>query len=587
MYYSDNFVQEVSSRNDIVDIVSGYVRLKKKGNSYFGLCPFHNEKSPSFSVSGDKQMFYCFGCGEGGNVFSFIQKIEMCSFPEAVEYLANKAGLEVEKGVADPSKVREYQKKDRILEANKEAAIFMVKCLRNEMLGKAAREYIANRGLTEETVRSFGIGYCPTDSELVYKHLRSMGFEDDILRETGLFHFSERGVLCNLYNRVIFPIMDINGKVIGFGGRVMGKGEPKYLNTPETKVFEKRKNLFGMNYAKKSKRGYLLLCEGYMDVISLHQAGYTNAVASLGTAFTPDQARMIKRYVNDVYITYDSDGAGRKAALRAIPILLQREITSKVINMKPHKDPDEFIKALGGEEYEKRIEKAQSAVMYQIDCAREGLDLSNPDDKAKFNVKVSFCLANLEDMIRIEPYIKVVSKEYDISEETLKNSVITALKQVMREKEIEEGNREQQTGEDKKKKEDSKDTSQKMLITWIVDNPTYAEKVFDILDEKDFIDPMFNKVFVLVRNQILSGSLNPSSIINEFDEEQSSVIASIFNKPIMENMTLQEQEKAINELVMRIKRDSLNYQKSNTTDMLKLVELAKELSNIKKIHIHL
>ena len=321
MYYSEELIEEVRSRNDIVDVISGYVRLQKKGSSYFGLCPFHNEKSPSFSVSRQKQMYYCFGCGAGGNVFTFLMEYENFSFVEAVKFLADRAGIELPEMEYSKEAKEKADLKSTILEMNKLAAKYFYVQLKSER-GSQADSYLKNRELSDETITAFGLGFSNKYSDDLYKYLREKGYSEDLIRQAGLINTDERqGVYDKFWNRVMFPIMDVNNRVIGFGGRVMGDGKPKYLNSPETVVFDKSRNLYGLNRARTSRKPYFLLCEGYMDVISLHQSGFTNAVASLGTALTVGHAALIKRYVQEVYLTYDSDEAGTRAALRAVPIL--------------------------------------------------------------------------------------------------------------------------------------------------------------------------------------------------------------------------------------------------------------------------
>lgn len=307
MHYPDEFIEEVRMRNDIVDVIGNSVHLQKKGSSYFGLCPFHNEKSPSFSVSRDKQMYYCFGCGAGGNVITFVMEYENFSFVEAVQYLAERAGMEIPKQEYSPEARRQADLKGTLLEIQKKAATYFYYQLKAGS-GKAGYEYLKNRGLSDDTIRSFGLGFANPYPDDLYRYLKKEGYSDEILRESGLVKIEERGAYDKFWNRVMFPIMDINNRVIGFGGRVMGDGSPKYLNSPETKIFDKSRNMYGMNVARRSRKPYLLVCEGYMDVISMHQAGFTNAVASLGTAFTAQHGLLIKRYVHEVILTYDSDG---------------------------------------------------------------------------------------------------------------------------------------------------------------------------------------------------------------------------------------------------------------------------------------
>ena len=309
MRYSDDIIEEVRMKNDIVDVISQYVRLTRRGSSYFGLCPFHNEKTPSFSVTPSKQMYYCFGCGAGGNVYNFVMQYENYSFGEALSHLAERAGVELPKIEYSKEARAKAEKRATLLEINKKAAQYFYYQLRREG-GKNAHDYLTGRGLSEETIRKFGLGYSDKYSDDLYKYLKSQNYSDDLLRESGLFNVDERqGMYDKFWNRVIFPIMDVNNRVIGFGGRVMGDGKPKYLNSPETRIFDKSRNLYGLNIARTTRKNYLILCEGYMDVISMHQAGFTNAVASLGTAFTSQHAALLKRYTDQVVLTYDSDGA--------------------------------------------------------------------------------------------------------------------------------------------------------------------------------------------------------------------------------------------------------------------------------------
>ena len=300
MYYSDEIIEEVRSRNDIVDVISSYVKLQKKGSSYFGLCPFHNEKSPSFSVSRGKQMYYCFGCGAGGNVFTFLMEYENYTFQEALKYLADKAGVELPQTEYSAQAKERADLKAILLEINKIAAQYFYVQLKSSK-GEAGLSYLKRRELSDDTIKAFGLGYSNKYSDDLYRYLKERGYKDEMIAKAGLISIDERhGAHDKFWNRVMFPIMDVNSRVIGFGGRVMGDAKPKYLNSPETLIFDKSRNLYGLNRARSTRKPYFLLCEGYMDVISLHQAGFTNAVATLGTALTPGHASLIKRYVKEV-----------------------------------------------------------------------------------------------------------------------------------------------------------------------------------------------------------------------------------------------------------------------------------------------
>ena len=395
MYYSDELVEEVRGRNDIVDVISGYVKLQRKGSSYFGLCPFHNEKSPSFSVSPGKQMYYCFGCGAGGNVFTFLMEYENYTFPEAMKALAERAGVALPEHEYSQEEKKQQDLRLRLLELNKMAAKYFYYQLRTES-GKQAMAYLKNRQLSDETIKSFGLGFANKYSNDLYQYMKKQGVSDELLRESGLMNVDEkRGMYDKFWNRVIFPIMDVNSRVIGFGGRVMGDGKPKYLNSPETKIFDKSRNLYGLNVARTARKKNMLVCEGYMDVISLHQAGFKNAVASLGTALTTQHAALLKRYTDEVILTYDSDEAGTRAALRAIPIVKAAGLSAKVLHMQPYKDPDEFIKALGAEVFQKRIDEAENSFLFEVSMLEREYDMRDPEGKTGFFNAVAAKLVDL------------------------------------------------------------------------------------------------------------------------------------------------------------------------------------------------
>lgn len=419
MFYPEDVVEEVRMKNDIVDVISGYVKLQKKGSSYFGLCPFHNEKSPSFSVSPGKQMYYCFGCGAGGNVITFVMEYENYTFPEALQMLADRAGVELPKQEFSKEAKAQADLRAALLEINKLAANYFYYQLKQPQ-GKIGYDYLTRRKLSDETIRHFGLGFANKTSDDLYRYMRSKGYRDEILKETGLFFIEERGAHDKFWNRVMFPILDVNNRVIGFGGRVMGDGEPKYLNSPETKLFDKSRNLYGLNYARTSREKYMLICEGYMDVIAMHQAGFTNAVASLGTAFTSQHAALIKRYTDQVILTYDSDGAGVKAALRAIPILKEVGISCKVLNMQPYKDPDEFIKNLGADAFRERIDQAKNSFLFEIDVLKRDYNLEDPEQKTKFYNAVARKLLEFPEALERDNYIQAVSREQFINYQDLK-----------------------------------------------------------------------------------------------------------------------------------------------------------------------
>ena len=480
MYYSDEIIEEVRSRNDIVDVISTYVKLQKKGSSYFGLCPFHNEKSPSFSVSRQKQMYYCFGCGAGGNVFTFLMEYENYTFVEALKYLADRAGVEL------PEEEYSREAKERadtraiLLEINKAAAQYYYIQLKSSR-GAVGLEYFKKRKLSDETIKAFGLGYSNKYSDDLYRYLKSKGYKDDMIAKAGLISIDEKnGVYDKFWNRVMFPIMDVNSRVIGFGGRVMGDAKPKYLNSPETMIFDKSRNLYGLNFARTTKKHQILLCEGYMDVIALHQAGFDNAVAALGTAFTPGHANLLKRYTKEVYLTFDSDGAGIRAAKRAIPILKEAGITAKVINMKPYKDPDEFIKALGAEEYEKRIEQAENSFLFEIRLLSEEYDLKDPAGKTEFANETAKKLLQFSEELERDNYIEAIADKYGMGFENLRKLVYHFGTQGLTGSEPR-----QKKSREKPQKEDGMKQSQRLLLTWLIEDTRLFELIEEYLESQE------------------------------------------------------------------------------------------------------
>ena len=419
MYYSEEVIEEVRTKNDIVDVISGYVRLQKKGSSYFGLCPFHNEKSPSFSVSREKQMYYCFGCGAGGNVFTFLMDYENFSFVEALKFLADRAGVVLpEMEYSKEAKAR-ADRKTQLLEINKLAAQYFYVQLKSEQ-GKTAHAYLTGRQLSEETIKAFGLGYSSKYSDDLFRYLRKRGYTEDLIRQAGLINTDEKnGVYDKFWNRVMFPIMDVNNRVIGFGGRVMGDAKPKYLNSPETEIFDKSRNLYGLNRARTSRKPYFLVCEGYMDVIALHQAGFDSAVASLGTSLTEEQARIIARHTDRIIISYDADGAGQAAAQRAIDILKKCDLQVKVLRIPGAKDPDEFIKARGADAFRNLIERSEDHNAFRIEQIAAKYDLEDDEARVLFLRDAARMLAGIESTIEREVYAGRAAKMAGVTAEAM------------------------------------------------------------------------------------------------------------------------------------------------------------------------
>ena len=586
MYYSDEIIEEVRSRNDIVDVISAYVKLQKKGSSYFGLCPFHNEKSPSFSVSRQKQMYYCFGCGAGGNVFTFLMEYENYSFVEALRYLADRAGVDLPEQEYSEAERRRADEKAVLLEIHKRAAQFYYVQLKS-FQGEQAMAYLRGRQLGDDTIKAFGLGYSSKFSNTLYQFLKSKGYADDMLAKSGLITMDEKhGPHDKFWNRVMFPIMDANNRVIGFGGRVMGDAKPKYLNSPETLIFDKSRNLYGLNRARTTRKSYFLLCEGYMDVISLHQAGFTNAVASLGTALTAGHASLIKRYVQEVYLTYDSDDAGTRAALRALPILKDAGITAKIIRMEPYKDPDEFIKNLGAEAFEERIEKARNGFMFSLEILEKDYDLKSPEGKTGFLNEAARRLGRFEEEIERNNYIEAVAEKYHTGYEELRRLVG---KMAVREGLAKPVQRPKTAGV--KEKEDGIRKSQKILLTWLVSDERIFGQIKDYISPEDFSDGIYRKAAGLLFQQYHDGEINPARIMNYFtDEEEHREVAALFHTRIEELTSEREKEKALMETVLRIKNHSIetatrNLEPTDMAGLQRLMEAKKELQDLKKLHI--
>ena len=584
MYYAEDVIEEVRSRNDIVGVISEYVKLQRKGSSYFGLCPFHNEKSPSFSVSPDKQMYYCFGCGAGGNVFTFIQEYENYSFPEAMKFLAERAGITLPEKEYSQEERRAQDLRTRILNVNKMAAKYYYYQLRTEN-GRQAMEYLKNRRLSDETIRSFGLGYSNKYSNDLYLYLKKQGVSDELLRESGLMNVDERnGMYDKFWNRVIFPIMDV-----GFGGRVMGDGKPKYLNSPETAVFDKSRNLYGLNVARTARKKSMLVCEGYMDVISMHQAGFKNSVASLGTALTTQHASLLKRYTDEVILTYDSDGAGIKAALRAIPMLKAAGISTKVLHMNPYKDPDEFIKTLGPEAFQERMDQAENSFLFEISILERDFDMHDPEGKTGFYQAAARKLMEFDQELERENYIQAVAERYQISFDSLRKMVNReAMRGAVPRREREEVVRPQK----KREKEDGKKTSQRLLLTWLIEQKGLYEKISAYISSEDFTDPLYREVAEKLFEQLKTGEVNPARILSAYeDAEQQREVAALFNATVRVE-TKAELEKALNETILRVLRGSIEYRTAHLdpADMAglqKIVADKRRVEAIGKLHISL
>lgn len=590
MYYPDELVEEVRLKNDIVDVISGYVRLQKKGSSHFGLCPFHNEKSPSFSVSGSKQMYYCFGCGAGGNVFTFVMEYENFTFPEAVKLLADRAGVDLPEIEYSEEVKKKESRRNKLLEVNKEAARYFYYQLRGKQ-GNIGCRYLTDRGLSDETMKKFGLGFANVSGNDLVGYLRSKGYTDDLIKEAGLASFDEKyGMHDKFWNRVMFPIQDINHRVIGFGGRVMGDAKPKYLNSPETMIFDKSRNLYGLNFARTSRKNNIILCEGYMDVIAMHQAGFTQAAASLGTAFTAGQANLLRRYTEEVLLAYDSDGAGTMAAVRAIGILKESGLSGKVINLEPYKDPDEFVKKLGTEALQERIDNAENSFFFELRMLEKEYNLKDPESKTKFHREIARKLCGFSEEMERENYIEAVAEKYHIGFDNLRRLVIAYAAQtglvspVTRPK--------SGIAEKKNTPEENRKKAQRLLITWITEEPEVFPKIAKYITPEDFTEELYRKVADKLFEDLGRGEMNPAAIISLFtDEEEQREAAALFNTKLEELSTKQEREKALHDIIYTVKKNSYDYYYGRTglevSALNQVIAGKKALEELSKTHIFL
>ena len=617
MYYPEELVEEVRQKNDIVDVVSGYVRMKQRGANYVGLCPFHNEKTGSFSVSPSRQIFKCFGCGIGGNVFTFIMQYENYTFVEAMKMLAERAGVKLPEAEYDENARRAMNAKARIMELNKDAANYFYFQLRAPQ-GEVGMRYFKNRELSDETMKKFALGYSNVKSNDLVLYLRSKGYTDKEIVDSGVASFHEKyGLHDKFWNHVMFPIQDINSKVIGFGGRVIGEGEPKYLNSPETVVFDKSRNLYGMNFARTSRKGYLILCEGYMDVIAMHQAGFTEAVASLGTAFTGGQAAILRRYADNIVLAYDSDGAGTKAALRAIDILRNYGMTGKILHLEPYKDPDEFIKNMGQDAFQDRIDQAEDSFSFELRMMEKGYDLKSPESKLKFRKALVEKMYTLSDQFEdIKPFIEMVCDKYHFGYDEMCSSVASygnssqaRISPVRRQEENEIRKN--------KKKDDPVLYNQRVLLTWLAEEPALYQKIQNYISEEDFTEGIYKKAAVRLLSDLREGRMpNPGAIMTalqaseETDEEEQLEIASLFSTKLTDMLSrikgstevnlddqgrvfdsVNDKERALADILTTIKRATLQrITEGAGTDpgaFQKIVAMKKAIQNIQKTHISL
>lgn len=630
MYYSDDILDQVRSANDIVDVIGQDVKLKRAGSSYVGLCPFHNEKTPSFSVSRQKQMYYCFGCHRGGNVITYIEEYNNMGFLEAVQYLAQRAGISLPQSSISPEEKKSMSERTQLLEVNRLAGTYYYYSLRSAA-GKSGMDYLRSRGLTEETMKAFALGYAPkTPSDGLYRYMKSKGISDDLLRRSGLMNVDlKRGTMYDkFWNRVIFPILDTSNKIIGFGGRVMGDAKPKYLNSPETKIFDKSRNLYALNLARRTREDYLILCEGYMDVISMHQAGFTNAVASLGTSLTPGHCALLARFTKKVVLSYDSDSAGVAAAMRAIPMLRRAQITPRILRLDPYKDPDEMIQALGHDAVKERLEKAQNALMFEIAVTKRDYDLSDPEAKTRFFESVAARIAALETEMERQNYIDAVCREYLVDRKQLQELVTRRLvagsaphtggayesgyAAAPGEQEdpsldpaydpaalygYEEGGfyEDEATGEmyqappsaTRKNRtatvlEQGDDISRKLLLNYICRYPSVFETVKKYVQPADFGGGLLTRAAEEIYAQMEhAGRVEEASVLSHFtDTQDQAQIAGIFHT-LDQAASGKDREKAVRETLLKVFAASKTGSRTDLQQMIQRKKLEAELRTVK------
>lgn len=578
MYYSNEIIDEVRSANDIVDVVSSYVKIQKKGANYMGLCPFHAEKSPSFSVSPSKQLFHCFGCGVGGDVIAFIRQYENYSFTEALTLLAKRANIELPQ-VSDNDRAKNDEK-NIILEINKTAAKYFYENLLSKE-GEIGLKYFKDRGLESRHITHFGLGFAKKTSNDLYQYLKGMGYGDDILKKSGLINIDEKGARDRFWNRVMFPIIDVNSRVIGFGGRVLGDGLPKYVNSPETLAFDKSRNLYGLNFAKRTRRDFFLVCEGYMDVIALHNAGFENAVASLGTALTPLHVKLISRYTKKVILTYDSDGAGVNAAKRAIPLLKEKNINVKVLSMAPYKDPDEFIKNLGSEEFQKRIDSADNAFLWEVEILKKDYNLNEPDERTNFYREVARMLSGFGERLERENYTHAVAKRLMIEYNALFDMVNSFGNTAVSEK--------KNTSKENRKIDDGYTKAQGLLLTWMVEEVSLFNKISEYVSPENFSEGFYRDVAVKIFEKLRAGDLRFSNICDDYadDMEKQRLLSKILNTTLGTNLSDDEKKKAVTESILKIRQASLDEKSKNAKGIEEFQKIIEEQAILRKLHVDL
>lgn len=588
--YSDDVIQEVFAKNDIVDYVSQYVKLQKRGRDFSGLCPFHHEKSPSFHVSQEKQLFHCFGCGASGNLVQFVMKAENLDFVEALKTLADRAGIILPEQ-SDAYDKQRNETRRRIYEMNALAGRFYYNCLTRSQEGRDGLKYFYGRGITPKTITTYGLGYAPDGYDVMIGYMRSRGYSDAQIVEAGLAGESGGRIYDRFRGRVMFPIIDLRGNVIGFGGRIIGDktdkngNKPaKYLNSAQTPVFDKGRNLFSLNFAKNTKETSMILCEGYMDVISTYQAGVENIVATLGTALTENQARLLMRYCSEIIICYDSDEAGRKAAVRAVDIINGAGGKSRVMRLKGAKDPDEFIKKNGVEAFRMAVGRAAPSTEFKLSLIKGRYDLSSTEGKVRFAGDAAEALAGIKDAVEVDAYIKRVSDETEISKDAIYSELKKKTAQQKAAAEIRGSLRTAAPQRDEPSAVGTAgDTKQLEAERRLLYLASREKKLFRAVKEQfdadDFSDGVNRTAARLIFNAWESGAQpDPAVILNAFSGNDIQEASKIFY-----NMEIYSDDSAtVNELIKNIKISRIDAQILKETDARKIAALMREKASLKR-----
>ena len=592
-FVSDDLFNDICMANDIVDYVSSFMTVKKSGKNYMACCPFHYEKTPSFSIDRDKQLFHCFGCGARGNFVQLVMRLEGLDYKDAIRQLAERANITIpETGVRESNAITE--KKELILEMNKIAARFFYDSLIDPKIGREARGYFSSRKLSKDTIIKFGLGYAPNSTDALLTLLKSRGYNEKDIVDAGLAVTRNGKAIDKYRNRVIFPIINVRGKVIGFGGRVMGSNEladgtkiAKYLNSPQTLVYDKSSNVFALNIAKNSNEKSLILCEGYMDVISVHQAGITNCVATLGTALTEQQTKLLNRYCSEVLICYDMDEAGTKAALRAIDMINNGGGKSRVIRITGAKDPDEYISKYGVSGFKTAIEKAMPSTAFKLSLIRQKYDIADTDGKIKFVDEAAMCLATLNDPVEVEAYIKKTASETGISERAISAKYIEHKSKVQKP-------RPDRTKEEYKRREINRLNSEKpkservgaavidaerKLLSIIAKSRRLCMRASELIAPEEFSNSIYTTLATRMYDCVKEGNtIDEAIILNEFSgntDAENTAAAVFFN-----NEEYSDSDKTLYDLIYTIKLNKIEIKMNGATDAGEIFDLIKQKNTL-------